>query len=312
MVCLLEPHAISFESNSFFAASQRSRGAITSVHAGRCRENAQMSQDVSDFQQQVIERSRTLPVVVDFWAEWCGPCRVLGPVLERLEQEAEGRWELARVDTDVHQDIAREFGIRGIPNVRLFVDGRSTAEFTGALPEPAVLQWLKKNLPDPSLKDIDQAQRLLQEGKTDEGIRILRAVLDHDHKNIAARVTLARALFPRNHAEAAQLVADIEADSEYHPSAEAMRTIADLESRLSDPGSFPESPVKADYVAAITAMARNDMDNAVDGFIRVVRGDKTYDDEGARRACIAIFRTIGDDSELSRRKRREFSSALFV
>jgi len=271
-----------------------------------------MSYDVSDFARQVVERSRTTPVVVDFWATWCGPCRVLGPILERLEKSAGGQWELARVDTDVHQEIAREFGIRGIPNVRLFIDGQSAAEFTGALPEPAVVQWLKKNLPDAAAKETQQARDLLAAGKTEQGIRLLRSLVSRDQGNIAARVALASALFPESHADAAALVREIEADSEYFPLADAIRTIADIESHLGHPASLAESPAKEQYLAAIASMSRNEMEKAIDGFIRVIREDKSYDDEGARRACIALFKMLGDDNEIARQKRREFSSALFV
>ncbi len=271
-----------------------------------------MSYDVSDFEREVVEKSRSLPVVVDFWATWCGPCRVLGPILERLEAASAGQWVLARVDTDVHQEVARKFGIRGIPNVRMFINGESAAEFTGALPEPAVVEWLRKNLPDPSAKEIQQAREHLKEGRTDEGIRILRGVLEKDPKNVAGRVVLATALFPRNHAEAAELVRDIEADSEHFVIADAIRTVAELESRKNSPASLPDGPVKEQYLAAITAMSRNDLERAIDGFIAVVREDKLYDDEGARRACIALFKILGDESEFTRLKRREFSSALFV
>ncbi len=271
-----------------------------------------MSYDVKDFAAEVVEKSRAVPVVVDFWATWCGPCRVLGPVLERLEKSADGQWVLARVDTDVHQDIAREFGIRGIPNVRLFVDGKSAAEFTGALPEPAVVQWLRKNLPDPLAKEIEKAGGLLQTGESNEAIAILKGVLKRDGENHAAKVLLALALFPDNHAEAAALVHDIEADSEHFALADAIRTVADLESRLTSPGSLTDNAVKKEYLSAIEAMSRNNFEEAINGFIRVIRQEKTYDNEGARRGCVALFRILGDESDITRTKRREFSSALFV
>ncbi len=106
-----------------------------------------MNHEVSNFSAEVIERSRTSPVLVDFWAPWCGPCRSLKPVLEKLAGEAGDRWALVTVDVDLHPDLAERFGIRGIPNVKLFHAGEIAAEFSGALPEVTVSAWLDRNLP---------------------------------------------------------------------------------------------------------------------------------------------------------------------
>jgi putative thioredoxin len=100
-----------------------------------------------DFQKEVIDASKQQPVLVDFWAEWCGPCKMLGPILEKLEKEANDAWKLVKINTDLHPDLSRQYQIQGIPAVKLFVDGQVTAEFAGALPEPHVRAWLNEHLP---------------------------------------------------------------------------------------------------------------------------------------------------------------------
>ena len=118
-----------------------------------------------EFPQAVLQRSREVPVVVDFWAAWCGPCKVLGPVLEKLADEADGEFELVKIDVDANQQLAAQFGVQGIPMVMAFRDGSPVDAFTGALPEPQVKAWLERVLPNEHDRAVDAARDAVLEGR---------------------------------------------------------------------------------------------------------------------------------------------------
>ena len=165
----------------------------------------------ANFEAEVLERSRQVPVVVDFWAAWCGPCRALGPVLDKLATEADGAWVLAKVDVDTNRGLAAGFRVQGIPAVKGFKGGRLVAEFTGALPEPQVRQWLTQLGPT----ELDIALNLARAENTDDA---WRKVLDIEPSNAEARRELARMELDRSttadgpFAEADRLMAAGEVD----------------------------------------------------------------------------------------------------
>lgn len=269
-----------------------------------------MSYDITDFQTDVIKRSFEIPVLVDFWAEWCGPCKILGPVLERLAEQQKDKWVLAKVNSDIHQELAAEYGVRGIPNVKLFVDGKVVNEFTGALPEYVVTQWLQKALPDKFRKLLEQSQQLIAENRIPEAQKALEGVLRQDSANEKARVLLAGILVQSDSERALQLVEGIEEDSEHYPIADAIRTFCGAATKLASPANLEDHPVKKIYLAALSALTLRDFDTALSRFIEVIREHRFYDDDGARKACIAIFRILGDGHEATLKWRREFGSAL--
>ncbi len=268
--------------------------------------------EVNDFQKDVIDKSADVPVLVDFWAEWCGPCRVLGPVLERLASRADGRWILRKVDTERFPEVSAQYGIRSIPNVKLFSGGEPINEFVGALPELAVAQWLEKALPDPHREILDQAEALLRSNHLDAAAHEADKVLSDVPSHERARTIAATALLYSDSARAYELIKDLDESSEQWELAGSIQEIARLLWRISDESSFEEKPVKLTYVKAVEALKAKDFDSALAGFIDVIREDRYYDDDGSRKACIAIFKYLGEDHPITIQHRRDFGSALYV
>ena len=146
----------------------------------------------ADFKAEVLDRSHEVPVVVDFWASWCAPCRALGPVLEKLADEAAGDWVLARVDVDAAPDLAAAAQVQGIPAVKAFRNGRLVAEFTGALPEAQVRSWLAELGPSPADIAFEEARGLEEAGDPSGALAAYREVLNHDPGHDGAKSAVAR------------------------------------------------------------------------------------------------------------------------
>jgi putative thioredoxin len=269
-----------------------------------------MNHEIMDFQKDVIEKSFDKPVLVDFWAEWCAPCRMISPILEKLAEENKDNWELVKVDTDKNQEIAIKYGVRGIPNVKLFRNGEAINEFTGALPEPAIKEWLKKSIPSKFADQIEHAKIYLKNGDVGTAKAILEDVHKGDINNSEVKVLLAKILLFENQKEAMRLVQNVDGDLNNIELAESIGTLAELLN--CDSRSFPDSEVKEKYISAIDSIRKKDFDSALEKFIDVIRNDRNYDDDGARKACIAIFKFLGEDNDVTLKHRRDFGSALYV
>lgn len=269
-----------------------------------------MAFDVKDFAAEVVNRSFHVPVLVDFWAEWCAPCKVLGPVLERLAEKANGRWDLAKVNTEQMQDIAAQYKISSIPNVKLFVDGNAIAEFVGALPEYQIERWLVKVLPSKYRKEVEKAAELLARGSTEEGKKLLEETLKSEPENQHARFLLASTLIFSQPEKAVMLVTDI-SDARYMELAESIRVFGRLFLFLSHHDELPEKPTKQQYLKAIEDLHSQRFADALEKFIDVIRNDRYYDDDSSRKACVAIFKFLGEEHETTLKYRRDFGSALY-
>ena len=268
--------------------------------------------EVKNFEEDVIQASYQVPVVVDFWAPWCGPCRMLGPALERLAQESQGKWKLVKVNTDVHQDLAMRYGIRGIPNVKLFRNGQVVDEFTGALPAPAIKQWLEKHMPSEEKRLLESAQKHLEAGYLDQARNILKTLLEKDPNNSDAKLLLAQLIVLEDPKEAEALLEEVQSENiDQLELKEALQTIIRLLQLKEHPEELPEGPAKQEYLEAIEALSQGDFDTALSKFISVIMKDRYYDNDGARKAAVAIFKLLGENHPITRKHRRLFDMSLY-
>jgi len=261
-----------------------------------------------DFSRDVLQKSSQVPVLVDFWAPWCAPCRMLAPAIEAVARRFEGRVELVKVNTEEQPDIARQYGVQGIPNVKLFVQGSVADEFTGALPEPEIERWLDNALPSPYAEDVRLAAQLLEEGSSQKALELLEEVLEHEPGNQDAGVMLMKLKLFSDPAEAEQLAGMLEGKSELFDLCDAVRTLASVLGRSES--DFPGNTVRETYIAAVKHLQNEDFDQALEGFIHVLKEDRYYDDDGSRKNCIAIFRFLGEEHPVTLRHRRAFDRSF--
>ncbi len=269
-----------------------------------------MNHEVHDFEAQVLQRSKQIPVLVDFWASWCAPCRALGPVLESMAKEANGRWELAKVNTEKKQELAAAFNIASIPAVKLFVNGEVADEFVGALPERAIRRFIETALPSPSARQLAEARRLLSEGANGPAASVLEPIVSSEPRDPEARVLLAQALLTSAPARALTLLEPLGANGEFADKANALRTLARLAQLASQSNELPEAKVRERYLAGAAAVQSGDFAAALAAFLEVLGRNKQYDNGGAKEACKAIFQLLGARHPLVERFFRAFSSAL--
>jgi len=261
--------------------------------------------EVSDatFQAEVINRSRQTPVVVDFWAPWCGPCRMLGPVLEKLANEYAGGFILAKINTDENQRVAGQFGIQGIPAVKAFKDGKLVAEFVGAQPEPRVREFLAKFAvkggSQAGTGGAPDAETLLAAGRYAEAEEVLRKAGAGNGSLPALNLSLAKALLAQGKAQEAGQLLDKLTDGPEAGPAEALKPLVGLLlTATSGANGFGE--IEGLYQRAGQAIAHGEMRAAMDALIDVLRRDKRYRNGEPRQVMLALFALLGDESPLVR------------
>jgi len=272
-----------------------------------------------DFQLEVIEKSRTVPVIVDLWAPWCGPCKALGPLLERLADEYGGKFILAKVNVDESPQVAQALGVQSIPLVIAFKGGDIATEFVGAQPENVVRQFIEHLVPDEAKRLTAEAVQLVSRGDKSGGEARYRAALERVPEYVAASVGLANLLADDGRDDDAMAVLDASpatgpaaAEIEQARATLRMRSVASgdepaLRERLAaDPKDLQ---VRIDLGRLLSASSRHE--EALELLLQAVRQDRSFGDGAARKAMLDIFAVLGREDPLAERYQRELSKLLF-
>jgi putative thioredoxin len=263
---------------------------------------------------QVMEASFKVPVLIDFWASWCQPCKVLMPVLAKLAEEYQGKFLLGKLNTEEEQDIAAQFGIRSIPNVKLFRNGQPVDEFMGALPERSVREFLDRHVARESDAQVAQASERLRTGDTAGAIALLNEARAADPDNPRVTLTLAQAQVASGDIAAAEATLDsLPAGEQARPDVAALRShlffegqvagapeAPELEARLAaDPGDL-----EALHLLALRKVIEQDYDRAVELLLQLMQKDRNFGDDAGRLTLLKVFELLGADPRVSRYRSR--------
>jgi putative thioredoxin len=287
--------------------------------------NAVKDTTTQTFVKDVIEESKRQPVLVDFWAEWCGPCKQLGPVLEKAVRAAKGKVKLVKMDIDKHPSIPGQLGIQSIPAVFAFVNGQPVDGFLGALPESQVMAFIerltKDRLGGEEMDLLKSADDLLAKGDAAGAVDLYAQVLAQDSGNLAALGGLARSYVRTGALEQAKqtlalvpeakrndpAVAAARAALEVSEQAKAVGPIADLEAKVA--ANALDHQARFDLALALNGNGRRQ--EAVDNLLEIVKRDRKWNDDGARKQLVQFFEAWGPTDEATVNGRKRLSSILF-
>jgi putative thioredoxin len=273
-----------------------------------------------DFQTEVVDRSYETPIVIDFWAPWCGPCKALGPRLEKLTREASGKFLLMKVNTDENQELAGAFGVSSIPAVFAVRDGQVVDQFVGLLEEDELRQWLSVLQPSPGAELIARAAAIEPDDPAGAE-QLYREALGAQPDNDAVRISLARVLLAQGRDQEARRIIDELAKRGFlEPEAEQIQSKLDLRASAAQAGDLDDVRAAAEanpddlaqQLKLADALAvRGDYEAAMEICLDVVRRDRSGAGEQARESMVKIFDLIGPETELVSRYRRKLATALY-
>jgi putative thioredoxin len=271
---------------------------------------------LADFPQHVLEESKHRPVLVDFWAPWCGPCKSLKPVLEKLAAEYGGKFLLAKVNSDDNQELAARYGVRGIPSVKAFVNGEPVDEFSGALPEGEVRAFLDRLVPGPADELRAQAAELRLAGDMSAALQKLADASKIAPDHVGVRLDAAEIMLDLGEAdETRRLIAGVADDADPRVSQlkarlQFMGAAGEDEAALTARVAADENDLEARLKLAKLLVAAGQVEAGMDQLLEIVRRDRGFGDDIGRKTLLSVFDLLGG-GELVSRYRRLLASALY-
>ncbi|WP_019568423.1 MULTISPECIES: thioredoxin [unclassified Thioalkalivibrio] len=273
-----------------------------------------------NFQQAVLDESHQRPVVVDFWAAWCGPCQQLMPLLQQLATQYAGKFRLAKVNSDEQQALAQQYGVRSLPTVMIFRHGKPADQFMGVQPEPNIRAMIDQYLEKPSDKLIEQAREQAKTGDVDGALATLKAALEEDPDNGDLRIELARALAQSGDPEAAETeLAKLPLDQSEKEEAKTLRARLVFAKTAAgvDPQALAKELQKGDprpealEQMAAYAMLSGRAEEALGLYLQLMKQHRAYNDGAGQQGLLAAFKVLGDDHPLVGQYRRQMASLLY-